>query len=469
MSRVKHVNDDGVLDWCRADPNNPRSTGCDFGDTPHFTPEQLSQMSDTEVRSMSESIVQERLKKKGKNTNPTMSKMSRAEFQQLHEENLKNAEAFKTADDAYWEAYERYKASNRGKGSFKHVPVTDELFELHQQRRQAMYAFAVTDTEHNKYAEDFGVDRNELPVTSYDHYNESIANFEAWKAKQEAISGEKYAPNPNPSMNGAAGQRHYNKAKMALCSLTGKKPWDVDKSVDRIMVRDGVDRDTAMKQYYLTAEKRKDKPFVYLDLETAARTKEDVGTIDEGHYADIIEVGYIKEYPDGQQEKGSMLFDVDKNLKSVAGTGAQNIHNITPEMVEGKPNFRDPEVQEKMKNVLNGSVLVAHNTNFEESQLSWNLKGFAQARNSYQMDTLDTQTISSVFVNTVNGNKNQDFVETTGGKYSADAHRAYIDAEMTKNALDEVLSNKKKYLDGNHENNKRLAAEKAEREREENS
>lgn len=468
MSQVKHITDDGVLDWCRADPNNPRSTGCKFEDSSHFTTQELSSMSSEEVRDVCESTVQKRLESKGKVVNPTVSKkMTRDEFENLHEKNVKNAEEFKAADEAYWEAYERYKSSNGGRGSFRDVPVTNELFDLHQQRRQAMYAFAVTDQPHSEHAEEFGVDRSELPATSYDHYNESIANFEAWKAKQESISGEKYTPNPNPSMNGPAGQRHYNKAKMALASFTGKKPWDIDKGVDRIMAQQGVDRDTAMKEYYLTAEKRKDKPFVYLDLETAARPKEEVGTIDQGHYADIIEVGYIKEYPDGTEEKGSMLFDVDKDLKSVAGTGAQNVHNITPEMVEGKQNFRDPEVQHKMRGVLGGSVLVAHNTNFEESQLSWNLKGFAQARNSYQMDTMDTQSISSVFVNTVNGNRNKDFVETTGGTYSDDAHRAYIDAEMTRDALNKVLNNRKKYLDGNHDNNKRLTAEKAQREQEE--
>lgn len=374
------------------------------------------------------------------------------EFKQLHTANVHNAENFLQATAAFEAAHDEHAAHNRGRRAFRNFPVTDAMFDAHMQQKAAMYAFAVTDTIHKQHAAEHGVSRDDLPITSYAHYEQEIANFEAWKTKQQEIAGTtEYVPDHNPSLNGKAGDRHYNKAVNMLGALTGRKPWDVKKRVDMLQQQRGISRHEAVDLLYQSATPRTDKPFVFLDLETAARQPDDIGTVDTGKYSDIIEVGYIKVYPDGRTAEESFLLDADDNLKKTAGTGAESIHNISPGMIEGKPQFSDPAVQQNMTQALNNSVLVAHGANFENTQLSYSLRGFAAERSKFNIEILDTKDVSTYFMKTENGNKNEDFVETAGFQYSDDAHRAFTDANMTRKAFYEVLNNREKYLDTNRE------------------
>lgn len=50
---------------------------------------------------------------------------------------------------------------------------------------------------------------------------------------------------------------------------------------------------------------------------------------DFGPRTEIIEVGYIKVWHDGEVKKLSKLFGVDPNLLKTNGTGREDIHNIS--------------------------------------------------------------------------------------------------------------------------------------------
>lgn len=379
--------------------------------------------------------------------------MEHKEFKRLNAVNARNARDFLAADRKYRAAHHRCIQSS-GIDVHSSTPLSNELFDAHLERKKAMYAFALTDVPHNDYAEKFGMNRDALPVTSYTHYEEQLKRFQAWQkctpGAEEVKPGgyESGKKNPNPSMNGLAGNRYYHEALDSLSAFSGLPTRELREQVYFLMETEKVSRHDATQKLYLSLEKRNDKPFVYLDFETAARDIEDIGTVDQGHYSEIIEVGYIKQYPDGTMEEDTFLLDMDETLKELAGTGAQHVHNISPDMIAGKPKFTDYEIQQKMQEVLFGSVIVAHSAVFEDTQLTWNLRGYAVERSKGNIEILDSKTMTAVFVHTVNGNRNQDLVEVTGFEYGDDAHRALADAKMTMNALERVLSNREYYMHG---------------------
>lgn len=380
--------------------------------------------------------------------------MENKEFKELHEANVQNAKEFLATEGKYWAAYHRYKDENNGVGSRRFTPVTDEMFDAHMERKKAMYAFALTDVFHKEHAGKFGADRNMLPITSYTHYEKELKRFEAWQKNTPGAENvkpggyESGRDNPNPSMSNLAGNRYYYDAITSLSSFSGYSRQELEKRVRTMMVQDIVDRHTAAQSLYLSLEQRTDKPFVYLDFETAARDLDDIETVDQGHYSEIIEVGYVKRYPNGSVEEDTFLLDMNEDLKALVGTGAQHIHNISPDMIAGKLNFSDDSIQQKMQDVLFGSVIVAHSAIFEDTQLAWNLRGYALERLNGNVEILDSKIITAVFVHTENGNRNQDLVETTGLTYGENAHRALADARMTMNALDIVLSDREGYMYG---------------------
>lgn len=198
----------------------------------------------------------------------------------------------------------------------------------------------------------------------------------------------------------------------------------------------GLTRTEAYRKVWAEVPQRTDKPFVYIDLETASDNSDD--RVDQGRYSHIIEVGYQKVWADGRVEEGSFLYDVPQSFKEAGqGTGASYIHHITPEMVEGKPVFmEDAAAQHHMIEVLKDSVLVAHNAPFEASQFRYNLFGYRQLVGSGSTEIMDTQKVCKFYIPETPTNSNKDFVETTGGVYGDDAHRALYDAAATRGALE---------------------------------
>lgn len=176
---------------------------------------------------------------------------------------------------------------------------------------------------------------------------------------------------------------------------------------------------------------RSDKTLVSIDLETAAPI---TGGVDMGPYSTIIEVGIVKRFPDGTFERKQRLYGVPDDLLEHSGTGAEDIHRITPEMVAGmKPLVSDRDAMAELIGEIRGSVLVAHNATFEKGQLSHSVPGFGEALRDGKIEVLDTMRVCKYFI-TTSTNTNKDFVEGTGGEYNG-GHRAANDAAMTLNAL----------------------------------
>lgn len=179
-----------------------------------------------------------------------------------------------------------------------------------------------------------------------------------------------------------------------------------------------------------------DRPIVALDLEAASPKLRDMyGQFDFGPRTEIIEVGYVKIWPDGKIKKYSKLFGVDENLLKTNGTGREDVHNISVDEIKNLTRFVDDlEAQKEIYNDLKDCVFVAHNSRYELNQLTHSLRGFAKLKKDNRITILDTMHVSQCYMPENENNTNEVFVTNTGGKYE-NAHRAYSDALMSLNAL----------------------------------
>lgn len=124
------------------------------------------------------------------------------------------------------------------------------------------------------------------------------------------------------------------------------------------------------------------------------------------------------------------LYSIPEPVLQATGTGAQEVHGITPEMLAGKPLFEDPAEQAKVREMLTGGVLHAHNAGYEDRWLTQNLEGFGEMN----VPIVDTQYLSRYLVHDTPNNKLESFSERHGVPY-VDAHQALPDARMTMDAV----------------------------------
>ena len=188
----------------------------------------------------------------------------------------------------------------------------------------------------------------------------------------------------------------------------------------------------AMKTLYQeTSTSNRTKPFIHIDLETTSTDPT------KGH---IIEVGMSIHSPQGgETEAFQKLYGVPKRAVHGNGTGAVEIHNITPGMVAKKRGFSHPEEQKALLEKLKTGTLVAHNAAYERKWLRQHLDGFAAAERRGEINIIDSmQIVSKLLPHTPNSSL-KSFVENYGIKYEA-AHRAYNDVKMQGEAFDHFLS-----------------------------
>lgn len=396
-------------------------------------------------------------------------KLSPEEFQALHEDVQMLGEFFKEAHKDYNAAFVKAKGEKKRGPRW---PMTAEMFEASQQRRDAYFAFLAADMKHQRHADDHNADREEI-YTSRDFFVPKMkASNSFWKGirKKEEETGTSFDPNPTFNEGDERAGQRYWQAIEVIGSLSGKKWKEIDNEAKELQDKDGISRTEAIRELYKSTEPRKDKPFVYLDIETASRQDlvlEGRGYMERGEFSEIIEVGYTKVHPNGEEEQGNFRLDMSPHHKAEVGTGWEG-HGIKTEDIDGEPRFDSPEIQEKMQEVFgisadnpdegDGSVLVAHNAPYETGHFAHQLKGYAENLKNRKVETLDTKNFSELFVHTVKGNSNQDFMETAGYEYDpAKAHSAKFDADGTKDAFLDILNDKEKYLKGDHENNKKRA------------
>lgn len=158
-----------------------------------------------------------------------------------------------------------------------------------------------------------------------------------------------------------------------------------------------------------------------IDLETAGPPGREGFLPENGK---IIEVG-VKMYSPNGKTVGeiSQLVKPETSFLKTHGTGAQHIHGIKVEDLEGKPSWK--QIQPQLTAALKGKVLLAQNANFESSWLNHHLEEF----NSNDIPIIDTLEMSRKYLDLPN-NKLQTICEANGVAYT-NGHRALHDAEAT--------------------------------------
>jgi len=165
---------------------------------------------------------------------------------------------------------------------------------------------------------------------------------------------------------------------------------------------------------------------VSLDLETTTISP------DTGR---IIEIGFTERDPKGNVVSTyERLLSVPGEVLDIRGTGAMDVHGITPDMIRDKPLFEDPIIQQEILSRIEGRVLLAQNAGFEERFLIQHLDGFVEL----DPPILDTMDLSIMFLPDTKDNKLETIATEVGVPYT-NGHRALHDAEVTANVLPPLM------------------------------
>jgi DNA polymerase III epsilon subunit-like protein/predicted phage-related endonuclease len=175
---------------------------------------------------------------------------------------------------------------------------------------------------------------------------------------------------------------------------------------------------------------------LYLSHDHTKRTKDTIGIdLETTELSDrqgrIIQIGVTRRNARNEVvAEYEALYSIPEPVLKATGTGAQDVHGITPDMIRGKPLFEDPEAQAKVREMLTGGVLHAHNAGYEKRWLTQHLDGYAEMK----VPVVDTQYLSRYLVHDTPNNKLESFAERHGVPY-VDAHQALPDARMTMDAV----------------------------------
>ena len=407
-----HVNPaTGGISRCRAE-SQPCPFGGESGKENHF--DSIAEAKAGYEHSMKDSVIQTH----SKPNTPSSDATPPAEAADSAE--LSAAKLMLVKATSKWKSLDKRVKRGESNPNFK---FTKTWYQLIQERKDAYYNMRLAYENREKaFPEEVQARRAEDARIEKE---KDAARFEAWKARKEQENGPY---DFHPPIEGPAERE----AQQVLTSYSGMSEDEISEKVAAHEAT-GLSKTEAYRKVWAEAPLRTDKPLVMLDLEVASPMIRN--RVDTGPYSSIIEVGYVKRWPDGRVQEDSYLCGVPKNLHETEGTGAEHIHNISPEMVKGlKPFTEDGEKQKKLMETLRGSVLVAHNASYEVSQFSHNLPGFNSAMDRGQVEVLDTRMVVKNFMPETEKNANQDFVEAGGESYEG-AHRALDDAKMTMAAL----------------------------------
>lgn len=152
----------------------------------------------------------------------------------------------------------------------------------------------------------------------------------------------------------------------------------------------------------------------------------------------IIEFGGIEYDKDGNSVNTfDEMFDIPDQVKGYHGTGAEDIHHISPEDIDGKDTFE--QASERVLKFLEGKVLLAHNAQFELGWLNLHLPGFADLN----LQVIDTMRVATHLLPESKDSR----LETICGDLKVDysnGHRAYHDAKVAGEAFFAMLDLVKK-------------------------
>ena len=218
----------------------------------------------------------------------------------------------------------------------------------------------------------------------------------------------------------------------------------------RDQVKDELDRrrvetgsmDSAVRSLLRDKFDRSKLVMVGVDGETAGAV--DGGSGDPRAFAPAwsswIETGIVVHDGSGRESSSlSKLHGVDPRIRALNGTGAEDVHNISPEMVAGKPRFEDDHDDVRAA-LLAGNCIVAHNASFEQKHLHAKVKGLKGQR-----PWVDTQWLSAHFMPRDDKNANNrlaSFAPENGVPYEG-AHRAEADTRMMMQAMENFFARDK--------------------------
>lgn len=182
----------------------------------------------------------------------------------------------------------------------------------------------------------------------------------------------------------------------------------------------------------IPAEKKQPRVYASIDLETAGPEGSAGFKPENGH---IIEVGIVKYNEQGKEiGRYSQLMKPDDAFLAEHGTGAEHIHHISKEDLNGQPSWN--EVSNQVGKELDNTVLVAQNAYFEQGWLNHHLPNFKhQTGVGSVVDTLDIGRRHFDLPNY----RLETICNMVGVPYT-NGHRATHDAEVAGEALFKMKS-----------------------------
>lgn len=180
---------------------------------------------------------------------------------------------------------------------------------------------------------------------------------------------------------------------------------------------------------------------MYAEFDPTTRSKPLIGVDIEAtgfspYYGHIIETGVtVRDHRNQEVRKIKRLHGIPRRAQIGSGTGAEDVHGISVEDIDGKDRFHDPRFQATLLDVFKSGILLAHNASYEDRWFRVHLKGYAEARDRGDITIIDSMNVSRTLVKGTPNHTLKSFVEFNGMEY-VNAHRAYNDAVMMTDAFD---------------------------------
>jgi DNA polymerase-3 subunit epsilon len=143
----------------------------------------------------------------------------------------------------------------------------------------------------------------------------------------------------------------------------------------------------------------------------------------------VIQLSYIKVYPDGREERGNELINPEKNIDDII----TQLTGITNEDVKDKPTFK--QIAKKMEAVFSGSDIAGFNSNFFDVPLL--AEEFLRAGIDFDFSKCRLIDACTIFKKMERRNLASAYRFYCGRKMEEDfeAHRADQDTEATYRVL----------------------------------
>ena len=320
---------------------------------------------------------------------------------------------------------------------------------------KAIVAGVINDGEMKYYEYDVNepVDRDGNTIFDYE---------DRFKELHERIQYHKQNPDaPRPTPPQRRGKSTYapdlnDSTINQLAAWTGTSYRSAQKTVAKALKNASTPRSRreAMSELLRSSDPlRRDTPVVYLDFEMTG--------FSPGAGARIIQSGVVISHPDGREEVIDELHGIDPRDLYRNGTGAQDVHGISPEMIRDKEPFDKSHARQRLQDMVDaGAVFVGANAQAVEGVFA--RSGGVDMRPERIIDTMwhsrnveDKDAAAQRFASAGAGNegiagaaaarggsldmsdKLSGFAERNGVFYDPKlSHNALGDAQMTKQAFE---------------------------------